>query len=90
MINLTELGQKAVTAKYALQKLTTKEKNEALIHVAKSLVKEADKLIEANAVDIKAGEERGMHSGLLDRLRLTEERIRAMAEGLIQVTEGGQ
>ena len=87
MINLTELGQKAVTAKYALQKLTTKEKNEALIHVAKSLVKEADKLIEANAVDIKAGEEKGMHSGLLDRLRLTEERIRAMAEGLIQVTE---
>ena len=87
MINLTELGQKAVTAKYALQKLTTKEKNEALIHVAKSLVKETDKLIEANAVDIKAGEEKGMHSGLLDRLRLTEERIRAMAEGLIQVTE---
>lgn len=87
MINLTELGQKAVTAKYALQKLTTKEKNDALIHVAKSLVKEADKLIEANAVDIKAGEEKGMHSGLLDRLRLTEERIRAMAEGLIQVTE---
>ena len=74
-------------SKYALQKLTTKEKNEALIHVAKSLVKEADKLIEANAVDIKAGEEKGMHSGLLDRLRLTEERIRAMAEGLIQVTE---
>ena len=87
MINLTELGQKAVTAKFALQKLTTKEKNDALIHVAKSLVKETDKLIEANAVDIKAGEEKGMHSGLLDRLRLTEERIRAMAEGLIQVTE---
>ncbi|MBQ2936774.1 MAG: glutamate-5-semialdehyde dehydrogenase [Lachnospiraceae bacterium] len=87
MINLTELGQKAVTAKFALQKLTTKEKNDALIHVAKSLVKETDKLIEANAVDLKAGEEKGMHSGLLDRLRLTEERIRAMAEGLIQVTE---
>ena len=87
MINLTELGQKAVVAKYAVQKLSTEKKNEALTYVAKALVKETDKLIAANEMDIKAGEEKGMHSGLLDRLRLTQERIEGMAEGLMQVTE---
>ena len=87
MINLTELGQKAVVAKYAVQKLSTEKKNEALTYVAKALVKETDKLIAANEMDIKAGEEKGMHSGLLDRLRLTQERIEGRAEGLMQVTE---
>jgi len=87
MNQLTELGQKAATAKYVLQQLSTEEKDKALAHVAKALVAESDKLINANAIDIRAGEEKGMHSGLLDRLRLTEERIEAMAEGLMQVTE---
>lgn len=87
MNQLTELGQKAAIAKYVLQQLSSEEKDKALAHVAKALVAESDKLLNANAIDIRAGEEKGMHSGLLDRLRLTVERIEAMSEGLMQVTE---
>lgn len=87
MMKLRELGQKAVTAKYEVQKLSTQEKNDTLVYVADALVKKTARLIAANAVDIRTGEEKGMHSGLLDRLRLTEERIRSMAEGLVQIAK---
>lgn len=85
MTNLTELGERAVAAKYSLQKLSEAEKNLALEKVADALVAQTDQLITANCLDMKAGEEKGMNSGLLDRLRLTEERIKGMAEGLKQV-----
>ncbi len=85
MTNLTELGERAVAAKYSLQKLSEAEKNLALEKVADALVAQTAQLITANCLDMKAGEEKGMNSGLLDRLRLTEERIKGMAEGLKQV-----
>ena len=84
---LIALGKNASVAKYELQKLTTDVKNKALALVAKALVDESAKILTENAKDIKAGEEKGMHPGLIDRLRLTEERIKGMAEGLVQVSE---
>lgn len=86
-MDLMEMGKKAVEAKYCLQKLSENEKNKALITVADTLVKNSDKILAANAIDIKNGEEKGMHSGMIDRLRLTEERIKAMADGLRIITE---
>lgn len=87
MKTLIELGQKAVVAKYEVQRLTTEQKNQALKAVAQALIDRKDKILSANQVDIKAGEEKGMHSGLLDRLRLTDDRIKGMAEGLLQVVD---
>lgn len=87
MNTLTELGKKAAAAKYEVQKLSTEEKNHALRKVAEELVKQQDKLLVANQQDIAAGEAKGMHAGLLDRLRLNEARIQGMAEGLLQVVE---
>ena len=87
MKTLQELGKSALSAKYEVQKLSTEKKNEALKAVADALVKGSHRIIEANATDLKNGKEKGMNSGLLDRLRLSEDRIRAMAEGLIQITE---
>lgn len=84
---LEEMGKRAVAAKYELQKLSSEKKNEALKAAAEALVNHTKEILAANAVDIKNGEEKGMHSGLLDRLRLTEDRIKAMAEGLCQITE---
>ncbi len=85
MINLQEMGKCACEAKYRLQKASSEEKNKALEAAAKALCDNADKILAANALDIKAGEENGMHPGMLDRLRLTKERIEAMAEGLRQI-----
>ncbi len=85
MTDLTLMGEKAVVAKYILQATTTEEKNAALMKVAEKLLTNTEAILEANALDIKAGEENGMHPGLIDRLRLTKERIEAMAEGLRQI-----
>lgn len=82
---LEELGKKAARAKYEVQLLSTEVKNNALKNVADALIENTDALLEANAIDIKNGEENGMHPGLLDRLRLTPERIAGMAEGMMQI-----
>ena len=85
--NLQEMGQSAATAKYSLQKLTSEEKNNALRAAAGKLIAMQDEILAANALDIQNGENAGMHPGLLDRLRLTEARIAAMAEGLQQIAD---
>lgn len=84
---LAEMGERAVLAKYELQKLSTEEKNRALIAVAEAFKQEKERILSANARDIRQGEKKGMHPGLLDRLRLDEKRLTGMAEGLLQVAE---
>lgn len=86
-MDLTLLGKQAVAAKYELQNLTTEVKNKALQMVAKALTDNTEKLLAANAKDVSAGEANGMHPGLVDRLRLTEARVEAMAEGLLQIVD---
>ncbi|MGN1148563.1 MAG: glutamate-5-semialdehyde dehydrogenase, partial [Lachnospiraceae bacterium] len=85
MTDLIKMGEAAVAAKYVLQNKTTEEKNAALLCVADKLIEDTEKILQANAEDIRKGEAGGMHAGLLDRLRLTEDRISAMAEGLRQI-----
>ncbi len=87
MMNLQEMGKKAVAAKYVLQRATTQEKNNALLKAAEELCAKQDQILEANALDIQKGEKNDMHPGMIDRLRLTPERIEAMAEGLRQIVE---
>ena len=87
MTALQETGQKAVQAKYEVQKLAEKEKNRALLTIAEALVTETDRILAANEKDLARAEEKGMKAGLIDRLRLTEERIKGMAEGIEKVTQ---
>ena len=87
MTALQETGQKAVQAKYEVQKLSEKEKNRALHTIAEALVTETDRILAANEKDLTRAEEKGMKAGLIDRLRLTEERIKGMAEGIEKVTQ---
>lgn len=87
MADLITMGKAAQSAKYLLQKASTVEKNKALSHAAQSLLRCQQEILEANAKDIEAGEKNGMHPGLIDRLRLTPERIEGMAEGLKQIAE---
>ena len=82
---LEQLGQKAAAAKYKLQKLTTEKKDRALEAVAAALVEKTEQIIDANDMDYKIAKQGGMAKGLLDRLKLTPERIEAMAEGLRQI-----
>lgn len=86
-MSLITLGQNAQAAKYQLQKLKPELKNYALKIVSNSLIERMDEILLANAMDIREGEKNNMHPGLLDRLRLTKERILAMADGLNQVID---
>lgn len=87
MMDLNTMGERAVKAKYRLQTAETEEKNEALKKAAKLLTENEAAILAANAVDIQNAENAGMHPGMVDRLRLTADRIKAMAEGLYQIAE---
>ncbi len=87
MERLDQLGKNASTAKYELQKMSKSSKNEVLNTAAQALIRGSSFILEENKKDIARGEEKGMHPGLIDRLRLTDERIKGMAQGLMQVAE---
>ena len=82
---LEMLGQKAAAAKYELQKLTVSVKNDVLQKTADALVKETQRILTANEKDYVIAKQNGMTEGLLDRLKLTPERMEGMAEGLRQI-----
>lgn len=89
MTDLIQMGERAVAAKYILQKTDTAQKNAALQAAAGALLRTdaQQDILAANALDIQAAEQNGMHPGLVDRLRLTESRLAAMAEGLLQIAK---
>lgn len=87
MADLVSMGQKAVAAKYELQRLTPEKKEAVLRKAAEYLLLNGEMILKANDKDLRKGEEHGMHPGMLDRLRLTPERIAGMAEGLNQIAE---
>lgn len=82
---LEELGAQAKAASVLLNKMGQTKKNEGLEAVAKALIDNAQYLLQENAIDVQKSEERGVKASLVDRLRLTEERIAGMAEGLRQI-----
>ena len=82
---LTQLAKQAKAASRELAKLTTREKNECLLAMAEALEKNADALKEANALDMDAAVNHGLSSAMLDRLKLDDKRVAAMAKGLRDV-----
>ena len=79
------LGCRAKEASRAAAKLTTVEKNRRLEFVAEELCLRKEELLSENEKDMEAAREQGMSEALQDRLRLTQARIEAMAEGLRQI-----
>ena len=80
-----ELAQRARKASFILATLSYDQKNAALESVALLIEKRADILSEKNNLDLEAGRQNGLSPALLDRLRLTPERIAGMVEGVRQV-----
>ena len=80
--------EQAAAAKDAaldLSILNTQIKNEILEAMADSLLTEEETILAANAVDMKNGKESGLRDSLLDRLKLTHDRLAQMAKGIRQV-----
>lgn len=75
----------AKEASYRLARATTAEKDAALERVAAILRERTDEVIAANVLDLEAGRESGLSTGLLDRLALDEGRVGALADAVLEV-----
>lgn len=82
VVLMAEIGRKARAAARPLATATTQSKNAALNAMADAMLREEEKILAANAVDMKNGEEAGLTAAVMDRLKLTPARIRDMAQGV--------
>jgi len=80
-----DAARRARVASKKLALLTTAEKDAALHAAADAVLAAAPAVLQANAEDLAAGVSAGMSDGLLDRLRLSQERLDGIAAGLRQV-----
>ena len=79
-----ELLLAAKAAAPALAWLGSEEKNAAILRMADAIVRETDVILAANEADVQAAKG-AISDVMLDRLRLTQARIAAMADGMRQV-----
>ncbi len=82
------ISQLAITARKAARTLnvaTSGERKSALLAIADAIEARSSEIIAANEKDMQHGRESGLNSQLLDRLCLTQERIKAIANGARQV-----
>jgi glutamate-5-semialdehyde dehydrogenase len=82
---MTKFARQAKAASRELAKLTTAEKNACLLAMADALDNSAAALKQANARDMDGGAKAGLSTAMLDRLKLDDKRISAMAKGLREV-----
>ena len=83
--SVTELCRAAKAAARALATLDSGTKDRALLAVAEALEARMAEILDANARDLEAGRESGLSDALMDRLALTEERVRGMARGVREI-----
>ena len=78
---MTDLLKAAKAVKPEISKLSTDEKNKALLAMADALIANTDAILVANQQDLQQATST-VSTVMLDRLRLTKERIEGMAQGI--------
>lgn len=84
---LKEIGKRARAAARVLGNADENTKNEALLKMANALIENSGEILAANEEDLKTATEKGISSAMMDRLRLNPDRIKGMADGIMQVRE---
>lgn len=87
MQELNEIGIRARSASEQLAHLNTDQKNKILLLVAERMVHSIPSLLVANAADLKMGQKMGLKGAIMERLTLTDERIRDIATGLREIVQ---
>lgn len=85
MTDLTRTGAAAKEAAFALANASTAQKNAALMAIAAALEAHTEDILAANREDVEAARANGMSPSMLDRLSLSEARVKGMAEGVREV-----
>lgn len=83
---ILETGQRARSAARIMAIANSGSKNQALEAIAASILEQEQQLIQVNNKDLEAARQNGLDSALMDRLALTPDRIKAMTDGLLQVS----
>ena len=86
-LTIEQIGERARSASRSLAQATSAEKNFALEAIANRIERCADLLLSENAADLHAGSEKGLSSAMLERARLTPQRIGAMANSVRSVSD---
>ena len=82
---MADIGRKARAALRPLAIAGTDAKNAALAAMAEAIERNEAAILEANAIDVANGAEAGLSPAMMDRLKLTRERIKAMADGIREI-----
>lgn len=82
---IENLAREARVASVALRTISSGTKNNALHAMAQALLDRREEIFAANRRDVEAASQKGLTGALLDRLKLNEKKIAAMADGCRQV-----
>lgn len=82
MTYIEDIGKRSKKAELQLSIASTKDKNLALEEVSKSIEKNRELILKANEIDLNNAVEEGMKEGLIDRLKLDDERIDGIIDGI--------
>ncbi|MSO26107.1 MAG: glutamate-5-semialdehyde dehydrogenase [Candidatus Nanopelagicaceae bacterium] len=84
---VADIAKKARTAARTLATSSAKERNQVLLNIADQLEKNLDLILKANQIDMQAAKSAGINSSLQDRLSLTPERVKAMAQAARDISK---
>ena len=84
---MAELGIAAASAAQQLSFASSEQKHTALLAMAESVLKNRTEILEANAIDMAAGQEKGLSDSFMDRLRLDESRVEGIRDGIVAIAE---
>lgn len=82
---IIQLGKNAKSAQLTLADASTDLKNRALTAISTALIEKKQEIIDANAIDLANGKANGMSDSLLDRLALSESRIKDIANSVLEI-----
>ena len=82
---IIQLGKNAKSAQVTLADASTALKNSALTAISSALIENKQEIIDANAIDLANGKANGMSDSLLDRLALSESRIKDIADSVLEI-----
>ena len=81
-MSITEMACQVKDASIKLAAADSKLKNEALAHIARSLIDRKDEILKANAMDLKRSEEENLAAPLLKRLKFDDAKIADVVDGI--------
>lgn len=82
---LQQLGIAAKQAAFELSQSTSKQKDFVLNTIADLLIQNSDQILIANQKDVQLAKESGLSDAIIDRLLLTEERLKTIAKDVLNV-----